>query len=201
MGKNQQRKLNLLSFNFWISFLSISQLHPTRRTPFLETPDTLGRHARLTGTAHEKRRVRRSMTTTAAESAAAIMATSSAETSEEVTSKWGVGSRRWPFPRVWGNLPLAKKARKQFNIHCNRSIRIWREFWRYFGQGRLRSRTQPSRKLPWGQSKSRNRFPMLLAGLVSRLFILQQVIAFRVRLLIRLPLWHKNITWEVLGCL
>ena len=129
------------------------------------------------------------------------MVTSSAETSEEVTSKWEVGSRRWPFPRVWGNLRLAKKARKQFNIHYNRSTQIWREFWRYSGQGRRRSRTQPSHKLPWGLSKSRNRFRMLSVGLVSRLFILAQVITFRVRLLISLVLWHNLIPYEVLGCL
>lgn len=73
--------------------MSVSQLHPTQRTPFLETPGTLVRHGRPTGTAHVKRRVRRLMTTTAAESAAAIMVMSSAETSEEVTSKWG-GSRK-----------------------------------------------------------------------------------------------------------
>ena len=189
------------AFYHSISFLSISQLHPTQRTPFLETLDKLVRHARPTGTALEKRHVRRLTTTTAAESAAAIMVTSSAETSEEVTSKWEVGSRRWPFPRVWGNLRLAKKARKQFNIHYNRSTRIWREFWRYFGQGRRRSRTQPSHKLPWGLSKSRNRFRMLSVGLVSRLFILTQAVTFRVRLLISLVLWHNLIPYEVLGCL
>ena len=90
MRNNQQIELSLLSFYHSTS----SQLHPTQRTPFLETLDKLVRHARPTGTAHEKRHVRRLTTTIAAESAAAIMVTSSAETSEEVTSKWEVGSRR-----------------------------------------------------------------------------------------------------------
>lgn len=141
------------------------------------------------------------MTTTAVVSAAATTVTPSVVTSDEVTSRIGVDSRRKLQAEVSSDILLAMRILKQCSIHFSRLTMICREFWSYWARDHQHLPIRLSHSPLSQPNQSRNLFPTISEVLVSHHLFLNPRLALKHILLILLVLYQSPIRWEVLGCL